>query len=115
VVEVDGRRQQAAVEGQHARGGFDRSRGPKQVTVNRLRRAHSELTGVVAEHRLDGFRLSDVTELGRRAVRVDVADLLEVDTARLERVTHGAHRALALRLRRREVVHIGARAVTGDL
>ena len=48
-------------------------------------------------------------------MRVDVRDILGVHTAGLERTLHRAAGALALRVRRREVVHVGAGAVARDL
>src|SRR5581483_3765558 len=43
VVEVDGRRDQPAVEGHHAGGGLDGARRAEQVPVHRLGRAHGQL------------------------------------------------------------------------
>src|ERR1700757_4124887 len=78
IVEVDRRRKQSAIEGEHAGRGLDRAGGAEQVAMHRLGRADGQLEGVVAENRLDRLRLRDIAELGRRAVGVDVADRLGI-------------------------------------
>src|SRR6266571_615535 len=70
---------------------------------------------MVTEDLFDGFGLGDVAKLGRGSVRVDIADVIWVDTALSQRFAHGADRALAFGVRRGEVVHVRARAVSRDL
>src|ERR1700674_240080 len=79
VVQVDRRRQQTAVEREHARGGLEGAGGAQQVTVDGFGRADRELVGVVAEDGLDGFRLGHVAQLGRRSMGVDGAHVRQLD------------------------------------
>src|SRR6266849_3953207 len=115
VVEVDRGRQQAAIDREDAGRRLDGAGGAQQVTVHRLGGADREVTSVVAEHRLDRPGLRDVAELRGRSMRVHVADVVGVDAALLQRALHGADRALALRLRGGEVVHVSARPIPGAL
>src|SRR5919108_343313 len=70
---------------------------------------------MVAEDGLDALRPRDVADLRRRAVSVDVADVLGPDAGLLDRPPHRADVAGALWVRRRVVVHVRGRAVPGHL
>ena len=68
-----------------------------------------------AEHVLDRLRLGDVAERRRRAVRVDVAHALGLDSCRCERGGHHRGDAGRLRLGLRHVVRVVRRAVAEHL
>src|SRR5207245_4550900 len=104
VVEVDRGRHQTAVEGQDAGGSLDGAGRAQQVAVDGFGGAHSHVVRVVPEDRFDRFGLGHVTEFGRGAVSVDVADVVGVDPAHLQGVAHRANRAFAFRMRSGEVV-----------
>ena len=76
-------------------------------TASRLR--------VVAEDPLDRDRLDLVAVRRRRAVRVDVRDLVRVRAGVTERVAHDAERAVAVLRRRGDVVRVAGHPVAGDL
>src|SRR5690606_40193406 len=80
-----------------------------------LRRADRELLRVLTERRLDRESLRDVAERRRRAVSVDVADLVRRDLRIGERVLHAEACALALLGRRRDVERIAAHAEADEL
>src|SRR5487761_1041575 len=115
LIQVDRGREQPTVQGQHAGRGLDRAGRAEQVAVHGLGGADGELLRVLAEHCLDRLGLGYIAELGRGSVRVDIVHVGQLDPALLERPAHGADRALALGVRRGEVVHVGAGAISCEL
>src|SRR5512143_4120747 len=74
--------------------GLDATRGPEQVAGHRLGRADGQLRRARPERAIDGDALGDVAERRRRAVRVDVIDLVDVHPGVAQRVQHAPRRAL---------------------
>ena len=76
IVEVDRRRQQAVRHRQRGRGHAGRAARALRMADHRLRRRSRHAIGVAAEDAADAPRLDAIVQLRRRAVIVDVADLL---------------------------------------
>src|SRR5690606_35736399 len=96
VLEVDRRRNDLVAQRENREDRFRRARRADHVARRRLRRADRELLRVLTERRLDRESLRDVAERRRRAVSVDVADLVRRDLRIGERVLHAEACALAL-------------------
>ena len=73
------------LDGERGDAAFEAAGGAEQVAGHRLGRRDGELARVVAERALDGQRLELVVERRRRAVRVDVVDLVRADPGALDR------------------------------
>ncbi len=73
---------------QHADDRLDGARRAHHVPVHRLGRADHQRIGVLAEDASDRSRLDAVVEVGARAVRVDVVDLLWPELAACESALH---------------------------
>ena len=69
---------------------------------------------MVAERHLDRARLRAVVERRRRAVRVDVDDVLGRDARVLQRAQHRLRRPAAVLVRRRQVVGVRRGAEAAD-
>ena len=82
---------------------------------HRLRRADHELFRRVAEAALDRVALREIASLGRRAVRVHIADLIRIDAGVLHGRAHAARRTVAVFARRRDMERVGAHAEPGQL
>ena len=115
IVEVERRRDHAVIDGEDGEDQLDAAGGAQQVADGRLGRRHREPPGIGAEEALDRAQLDLVAERRRRAVRVDVVDLVGVEFRGPERVRHGAVAARAVRRRCGHVVGIAAHAVADDL
>src|SRR5262252_679598 len=76
-LEVGGRRRGAVPHGQQRGDGLDGTGGADEVARHALGRGHRGRG--VPEHLADRLGLGGVVQLGRRAVRVDVADLGRLD------------------------------------
>ena len=85
------------------------------MTGHRLRRAHGETRGILAEHTLDRFGLVRVVELRRGAVRVDVVHGIGTDPGIFEAQPHACRGADALGRRLRDVVRVAVGAVADQL
>ena len=109
---IDGRRHDIVLHGQYGDHCLDSSGSTKQVARHRLRRRDVELEGCIAKHLLDGLSLGDVAYVGRRAVNIDVVDVLGFHTCILQRVLHDELCTQALRMRGCDVVSICAHAGT---
>src|SRR5262249_11845700 len=81
---------------------FDAAARSKAMAMHRLGRRNGELVGGVAEHALDGARLVDVVDRGRRAVRVYVIDVGRSKSRIVKRLLHGHRGAVD-----RRVDHVG--------
>ena len=95
--------------------GFETAGGAEQMPGHRFRRGDRQLVGVLAEQILDRERLDAIVVRRRRAVRVDVADLLRRDVGLPEGHVHDAHRPAAVLGRRRNVIRVAGHAVADDL
>src|SRR5262249_32492414 len=115
VEEVDGGWRNLLRDCERREHRFDPPRRAQQVTGHRLGRAHRNLPGMALETVMDGDGFGDIPERSRRAVRVDIVDLIEVELRIADRVLHGAHRALAVLAWRWHVMRVRAHAVTGEL
>ena len=82
---------------------------------HRLRGAEDQLPRLPTEHRLHRRRLGGIAVRCRCAVRVDVADLLGPDAARLHREPHGFLGAGAIGSGCGDVMRVGRRTVAYDL
>ena len=78
-------------------------------------RRHGNLTHAVAEDALQSLKLGDVTDRGRRGVRVDVRDVVGGGPRLRERGEHGAGRAGPLGVGRGDVVRVARDRATGEL
>jgi hypothetical protein len=87
--------------------GLDAAGRAEQVTGHRLGRTDHGLVGVVAERALHRQRFGKVAERRRRAVRVEVIDLVGVDAGIAEGHRHAARRAFAVLAGRGHVECIG--------
>src|SRR5882724_5721430 len=77
-LQIHGGRQPAMPEGQRANGGLDRAARSQRVAVIALGAAQGQPVGVIPEYLLDGRRLGRIVERSRRAVGVDVPDLVRL-------------------------------------
>src|SRR5215472_5684466 len=93
---VDGRRQKAARHRERARDDAGGAAGALRMTDHRLDRRPRDAIRVRAEELPDAARFDGVVEHGRRAVEVDVADVLERMPGPLERQRHRADDLLAV-------------------
>ena len=75
--------------------GLDAAGGAQRVTQHRLGRTDWHLR-LVAEDTLDGLGFSQVTQAGRCAVGIDVADVFRVDARIVERSLPPLAAALSL-------------------
>src|SRR5699024_1049345 len=66
----------AVVDSERREQGLQRTGATHQVTGHRLGRGDHDLVGGVVQGRADGFELPDVAQRGRRAVGVEVDDVL---------------------------------------
>ena len=80
----------------------------------RLRRGHRQLVGIGAKGPLDRTEFDDVGH-GRRAMGVDVVDLVRAEVGALESGLHGAHRTVAVFRRSGNVIGVARQAVAEDL
>src|SRR3984885_14758754 len=121
VDEIDGRRDLAGADGEGAHRALDGPCGPEKVPHHRLRGADPEVVasrprhGVLAEHLEDRPRLLGVAHRSRRAVCVDVVDLVGGDARVLQGHLHRALGALPPRCGLRQVVGVTRSAIAGDL
>ena len=93
VDQVGGRRQEPARQGQRGRDDAGRAAGALRMADHRLGRGARHALGQRAEHRARALRLDGVVELRRRAVVVDVADLVERAVRPIDRTAHRARRS----------------------
>src|SRR3972149_2937194 len=108
---VNGRGQHAVVEREGSKDSLYAASGTEEVPCHALGRAYGELFGVLSEDRLYGHGLVEVVIIGRRAVGVDVADVLGVEARALQGHLHAPGSALAVRRGRRHVVCVRVEAV----
>ena len=114
VEDVDRRRRDLVVQRQHGEHRLDAAGAAEQVAGHRLGRVDDQLLRVVAERELDRVGLVDVAERRRRAVRVEVLDLVGVERRPLR--SAALHRALrAVDVRRGHVERVGAHAEADQL
>src|SRR5213082_313806 len=83
----------------------------KSMTGHRLGGAEHHLAGLLAEHGLHGGCLGGVAVRGGRAVRIDVADLLQAHAAVLHRQPHGFLRPGAVGGGSGDMMRVGGHAV----
>src|SRR5438128_11614668 len=76
---------------------------------------HGNLVGVSAEDFLDRQRLDAVVNLGAGAMSVDVTDVLNAQTAIVQRPADGGNGPVAVGGAVGGAVGVGRRAVPGDL
>src|SRR5579875_2573662 len=70
MIEVDGGRDDAMLDGQNAGRGLHRPRSPEEMGMHGLGRADRQPMGMRTEHLLDGLGLGYVTQPGRGTVSV---------------------------------------------
>ena len=114
-VVVRGRRQHAARERERGDRGLDPAGRAQRVAGHRLGRRNREPLRVIAEHRLDRDGLVLVVELGRRAVRVDVADRRRLEPGVPQRGAEAGLGAAVVGRRRRDVVGVAVGGVADQL
>ena len=115
VVEVEGRRHHAIVDGEDRVDRLDASRRAEHMADRRLGRRHRYAVGGSAEQPLDRGQLNVVAERGRGGVGVDVVDVLGIELGARQRRGHGAVPAGAVRRRRGDVVGVAGQAVADEL
>src|SRR3954451_13336316 len=81
VVEVDRRRHDPVVYGEHGRQRLEGAGPTEQVAGHRLGAGDHDVGGGLSERRVDHQALGDVALRGRRRVRVDVLDVLGGEVA----------------------------------
>ena len=79
------------------------------------RRDRDSARNLLTDRQLDHARLARVAERGRRAVGVDVVDLLRIDAGVRKRVLHRAGRMFAGRVRLGDVRRVGGEPVADEL
>ena len=112
---IDGRRRDLFANRQNRDARLKPAGAAQQMPGHGLGGTDRQLVGMVAERALDGHRLQLVAELGRSAMRVDIADLFRLDPRVAQGIAHHAERAFAIFGRRGDVKGIGAHAVADNL
>ena len=115
IVEVDRRRDDLIAKRQDAEHGFHRAGGTEEVPDRRLGRRHGRRAAGLAHQRLDRAQLDLVAERRRRAVRVDVVDVLGLDAGPLDGRLHGPVRAVPALGGCGDMVGVAGHAVTDHL
>ncbi len=115
VVDVDGRRGETVVQGQHGGDGLDAAGAAQQVAGHRLGGRDGDVVEVVAELLAERLQLGGVTLRGRGGVRVDVHDLGLVQLVALEQVGQRAGHAGAGGLGLGDVVGVRGQALAHGL
>src|SRR5450631_3079575 len=77
---VDGRRRYLVANGENRDAGFEAARAAQQMPGHRFRRTDGDLISILAEAAFDGGGFGAVADFGRRAVSVDVIDLLRLES-----------------------------------
>ena len=111
---MQGRRQDAFLNGLDAGDGFGQATGAHEVAGRGLSGAHRRCAFAAAEHGLDSQRFGFVAERRGRAVRVDIADIGRLHASLFERQLHAAACAFAVRARSGNVVRVRGVRVTGE-
>src|SRR5207302_9416724 len=106
VVQVNGRRNDACLNGHDGNHPFDRTSRPECVSGHRLGGANGQAVGVVAEKGLDGLCFRPVIEWSRGAMSIDIVHLVGTKISFFQSTTHGAYEAGAARRRFSDVVCI---------
>src|SRR5579864_3590050 len=96
LVQVDRRRYELVTNGQNRDDRLDRAGRAEQVPVHRLRRRHRDGAGLRPESGFHRTGFGGVVHLRRRAVGVDVVDLVWLTAGALERSQDAASRAVTL-------------------
>src|SRR3984893_9942352 len=115
VLQVDGRRRDAFLDGLHRDHRLNRSGGAQQMAQHRFGRADRDAVGGLAKDVLERQRFRHVAQLGRGPVGVDVTHVFGRDPRFGQRPLHRLGRSGAHRIRRRDVAGVGRRAVADDL
>ncbi len=113
-LEVQARRDLAAVQRQYDLEQAGDARGTFEVTDIGLDRAHSERLTRAAQHRAQGCGLDGVTDLRARAVQLDVANLGGVDARALIRPRDDSRLRRRTRRRQRLAATIVVDRASGD-
>src|SRR4029077_6672238 len=98
VLEVDGRGRAPLFDRFHRDDRLDGSGGPQQVAHHRLGRADRNPVGRLPEDVLHRQRFCDVAQLGRGAMRIDVAHVLRRNAGFDQGALHGLRRTRAHRV-----------------
>ena len=110
VDDVDRRRRHLVANRKNRKDAFDTAGTAEQVTRSALGGAHHKLVGVFAEEFAHSAGFVDVAHGGRRAVCIEVVNVLRLQTGVVERHLHGANGAV--RSRRRDVIGVTRKTIT---
>src|SRR6267142_925822 len=100
---------------EHREQRLDSTGSAEQMAGHRLGRADCELLCVVPETALERHRFGEIPERGGGPMRIDVVDVLAVESRVAQSVLHAAGGTLAALLRRGHVVGVAAHTVAGEL
>src|SRR6185437_2377480 len=106
VLVVDCRRYDAIADDHGADHGFDRARCAQHVAGCRFGGADVDALCGVAKNGLDGAGLVEIVRRRRRAVGIDVLNVLGLQTGVLESALHGALRAFSIGRWCRQVIRV---------
>ena len=115
VLQVDGGRDNALVDGEHGRQGRQGAGAPQQVPHHGLGRADGHTVGMLPQGPLDGQRLGHVVQGGAGAVGDDVVHLLRLQSGRSQGAAHGPGRHLPRGFRGGDVVGVAGEGAPGQL
>ena len=114
VAVIQGWRNPSFLQSERTDRRFHRTRRPQRMRGVRLRAAHRQGQGTVAEHLFDRHRLGAVVESGRAGVRVDVIDLGRREPRISQRSSHRAYARFATRQRGGHMERVVVQTVTED-
>lgn len=114
-VEVDGRRGQPVVQGQHRGDGLHAARAAEQMAGHRLGGGDRHVVDVVAEDLAQRLELRHIALRGRGRMRVDMRDLGRLELGGVDQVLQRLRDAVAGRLRLGDVVRVGGDALPDGL
>ena len=93
---VDRRRNDAVLHDERADRGFEAAGSAEEMAGHRFGGADGNLVRLLAEHRLDRQRLDAIADRRRRAVCVDVVDVVESERRVLQGALHDPRHARSI-------------------
>ena len=94
IFEIDGGRKNLVAEGEHGDAGFEASGAAQQMAGHRFGGTDREF--VLAKEIPDGLGFQRVANRGRRAMRINVADVGGLDAGIADGIPHDAEAAFVL-------------------
>ena len=110
-MQVNRRRNDARLDRHNRDHGLNCSRRAQGVPGHRFSGTDRHAGGMLAKAGLDGLRLSTIIVLSRGAMRVDVLDLVGMQSRLLQGPAHRSHQSRASWSRLSDVMGIACRAV----